>query len=1238
MVKKVLAFLLIISGVCAYAQTRPGSLRGTVTDVKTGETLPAVNVVVKDAAGNKITGGSTDFDGQYNINPINPGTYNVEVTSMGYATINLNGVIISPNTPTIQDFKMQEQTTELTEVEIVYERPLIDKTKTATVIDAEDIVNMAVRDITSVAAQAAGVTQSANGETNIRGARGEGTVYFIDGVKVRGSVSIPQAAIQQTEVITGGLPAQYGDAVGGVINTTTRGPSPEYFGSVELLTSTPLELISTNAFGDYDYNLAAFTLGGPIYKNDAGVPIVGFLLSSEFFYVKEGSPTYIPYIKLDDDVLTDIEANPIDIDPSGQSIIYRSEFVTNDDLSDIPYQQNSYSNEIRLNGNVQIKTSRTTNLTIGGRLTYSNDKSSSYANHIFNYENNLDQISSDWSTYVRFQQQFGESDENSLIKNAFYNIQVDYTRNKDEIFDRRYRDDYFKYGHVGYYDVKEQPAYVYGEDTINGGVVEGWRYVGNAPIGVDFTPGEYNEVRGNYVSRYYELAEENPGLSTLSINALKGAGIPVNGTNPRAVYGGLWGSPGTGQSFAALGVSGPNYYKSRNSQFRVTASTNFDIKDHSLIVGIEYEQRSDRAFALNATALWQRMELFQNSAIQQIDLDNPIMVTDENGVYQDTINYPRLFSPDDVSQIDRNIRIALGRDPQSTDLINIHNLDPDLFSLDMFSPDELINPGGPRYVGYYGYDYTGNILDQQPSISDFFTERDENGLYTRPVGAFQPIYIAGYIQDQFTFNDLTFNVGVRVDRFDLNQQVLKDPYVLYPTYSVRDLASSGLPSEAISEVPSSVGGDYVVYVSSFDYGTASIVGYRDPESNQWFNEAGEPISDPVQLAEAAGGNIKPLLVSPPSQDGDTSNTGMITGASFKDYDPQTVVMPRIAFNFPITDEALFIAHYDVLAQRPTTGIARLDPFNYMDLDRKRATGPLNNPDLKPQKTTEYELGFKQALTDRSALKISAFYRELRDLIQTLSFTQAYPLQYVAYGNLDYGTVKGFSLEYELRRTNNIKLDANYTLQFADGTGSGPNTGLNLASNNQPNLRYILPLDYDNRHQVMVRFDYRYDQGSRYNGPVWWNSRVFENAGINITMNGLSGTPYTRRDAAYPLTTGNPSSISQVAGQINGSRLPWTVTFDARINKIFNISGDKRGQSLEVYLQILNLFNTQNIVNVYPFTGSPDDDGYLASSSAQSQIQQQVNAQAYVDLYNRRMMSPYNYGLPRRVRLGIAYNF
>ncbi len=1238
--KRLLALFLIISSISIYAQSRPGSLKGTITDEKTGEKLPFVNVVIKDDAGAMVTGGTTDFDGVYHINPLAAGTYTVEVSSIEYAKISITGVLISPNSPTIQNFKMKLGTTTLTAVEVEWVRPLIDKSgRSSNVVTGGDVVNMAARSITGIVAQTAGATVDEAGNVSVRGGRPEGTVYFIDGVKVRGSVNLPQAAIAQTEFIVGGLPAQYGDAIGGVSNTTTKGPSSEYFGSIEVVSSSPFnwQLFNDRPIDPQNYNLAALTLGGPIpfWKDDQGKPRLGFLLSTEYQYIKEPRPSSLPYIQLNEDTLKSIQENPIVLDSTGTSYINRSELVDERSLSDTWIRPNSDNHVVRVNANLQIKPTKRTTVSLGGRLNYSNSNRSSYGNHIFNYDNNLDQISTDWSAFLRFQQAFAnDTSSKSMIKNAYYTLQLDYTQNYDKTYDEDFGDDFFSYGHVGKFDIQSTPRFARGIDSIT--QTDAWLYVNDDDTNIIYTPGNANPYLSNYMSSYYRLAETNPGLNTSDFDVLEsGITPPINGFNPSSVYSNLWGNMGSVQAINTMGVGGTNYFTRKNTQFRVTASTSFDIKDHSLILGFEYEQRNDRAYALDATRMWNQMRLFQNQPNQDLDLANPIFVYDDQGVFQDTIMYNRAYSENDASAFSENVRAAMGLDRFGTEVINIDAMDPSFFSLDMFSPDELINPNGTRYVSYYGYDYTGELLDNQPTVSDFFLKKDENGRFERPVGAFQPIYIAGYIQDQFTYRDLTFNIGVRVDRFDLNQQVLKDPYILYPFYTASDLPNSPLAG-SVSEVPSSIGGDYAVYVSSYDYSTATVVGYRD--GDQYYAANGEALSDPSFLANAAGGGIKPFTLLTPTErvQAEAAAGGkFIPGESFKDYEPQTVVMPRIAFSFPISDEAIFTAHYDILAQRPSSGLSRLDPFDYLDLINSRATSTMNNPNLEPQKTTEYEIGFKQKLTEKTALKISAFYRELRDLMQTVSFTQAYPIEYVAYGNRDFGTVKGFSFEYEMRRTNNLKLDANYTLQFADGTGSSATSGVNLARAGQPNLRYILPLSYDNRHQVSVRADYRFGKDE---GPVLWDKNILEQFGVNLVMNALSGRPYTKRNDSYVVTTTNPSSEALVEGQINGSRLPWQVTFDARINKVFPVGKEDKRQTMEVYVQILNLLGTENTVGVYAFTGSPDDDGYLASAEAQAQLAEQTSTQAYIDMYNRRVASPFNYSLPRRVRLGISYNF
>ena len=76
-------------------------------------------------------------------------------------------------------------------------------------------------------------------ELNVRGQRQEGTQFIVDGIKINGSMSIPQNAIEQVEIISGGLPAMYGDNIGGVVIVTTKGISPVYYGGIEAVCGRP---------------------------------------------------------------------------------------------------------------------------------------------------------------------------------------------------------------------------------------------------------------------------------------------------------------------------------------------------------------------------------------------------------------------------------------------------------------------------------------------------------------------------------------------------------------------------------------------------------------------------------------------------------------------------------------------------------------------------------------------------------------------------------------------------------------------------------------------------------------------------------------------------------------------------------------------------------------------------------------------------------------------------------------
>ncbi|MBU6192840.1 MAG: outer membrane beta-barrel protein, partial [Bacteroidetes bacterium] len=603
---------------------------------------------------------------------------------------------------------------------------------------------------------------------------------------------------------------------------------------------------------------------------------------------------------------------------------------------------------------------------------------------------------------------------------------------------------------------------------------------------------------------------------------------------------------------------------------------------------------------------------------------NPIVDVDSFGFpLSDTVLWNRLIASNQ-STFDKNLRATLGKG--ATDFIQVDDLDPDQLKLSYFSADELLNTGN-SFVGYFGYDYLGNKLANQPGRLDFFTDS-----LNRPIAAFAPVYAAGYIEDKFDFDDLVFRVGLRVDRFDANQPVLKDPFLLYTAKTIDDLKAD--PNTSGLNHPSVVPGSAVVYINDNNATSKAILGYRD--GNRWYNAQGAEIRNASGIAAAsATGTVIPWLKDP--------NQTAVRADAFTDYTPQINWMPRVAFSFPISDEAQFFAHYDVLTQRPS-GFSRFDPRQYYFL--RQVGGTINNPNLKPERTIDYQLGFKQKLNKTSALTIAAFYRELRNMIQIINVPFAFPADYQTYGNIDFGTVKGLTLTYDLRRTGNVRLNASYTLQFADGTGSAPDQAANIIQAGIDNLRTPIPLSFDARHRLVANLDFRFGSGKAYDGPRIAGLPIMEGIGFNFVANAISGTPYSRQTIVTPDgdVAGGLTGRTTLKGGINGSRLPWQFRMNFRVDKDFSFAmgrkadGKPKEASINVFLQVVNLFDNRNVIGVYQFTGDPEDDGYLTSNLGAQQLASVINRQAFYDLYRASMADPGNFSLPRRTRLGVRLNF
>jgi hypothetical protein len=1236
-----------------FGQAGNGTIKGSVLDSESNEPIPFVKVVLYQ--GGIIKGGTeSDFDGKFQFPSISSGSYDVEFRSQEYQAMKIENVSVSAEKITFLDktkLSKPDDVQEMDEVQIIaYKVPLINKDGGAqgSTVTREDISKLPVRSASGVASTVGGVNQSeGSGEISVRGSREGASYYYIDGIKVRGSSNLPKSALEEVQVITGGVPANYGDATGGIISVTTRGPTAEYFGSLEAVSSGFYfkgedelgydgKVIGLDQFG---YNLVEGMISGPLLmKKDSNgrktEPILGFLLSASFNDQIDSRPFADGSYRITKEARQSLLDNPLRPSADGTGYFNNSDFLRKDNFEKTNYRMNARRRTISAAGKIDVNTGPTVNLTFGGSMNYSGGKNYNFKQSLYNFENFGNQSDFDWRVYGRLTQRFRNDTEgsSSKVKSFYYNLMVDYSKSTRKVFDEKHEYDVFNYGHVGFFNSTFRPTYEF-NDTPDSLIHNDFE-----SIIVDFTPSDLNPTLSAITSQYYAL-NPDPNGSYQNIEQINKGGGLRNGDSPGEVYG-IWNNLGTPYNA---------FYKGEEEQLRITGSASIVIGGHNISLGVEYEQRWDRGWGSGnyfsragsgPMGIWEISRLYMNSHIEELDLSKPSY--DFYGTYP-RVTYERLNTSyaanegngeyggveqnDEQYFFDYNFRKAIGFDPAGTDYVDIDRYDPSIFNLDMFSPDELFNQGR-NLISYYGYDHTGEKVSGATDINKYFNDTDENGNYKRFIGAFQPTYVSGYIMDKFSFDDIVFNVGVRVDVFDANQPVLKDPYLFYNSRSVAEAKSLKASDEGTYgwvNIPESIGEDYVVYVNDVANPT-QINGFRDGEV--WFDQDGTVTQDPSTLRGASG--IAPWLLKPEQ----TS----ISADAFEDYKVAINVMPRIAFSFPISDEANFFANYDILTSRPSTGL-RFDPIDYQYITARNIV--INNANLRPDKTIDYSFGFQQVLTRTSSLKVSAFYRELRDQIQVRNVFEAYPVTYKTYGNRDFGTVKGLTLEYDLRRTGNLRMTANYTLQFAEGTGSDAQSALSFVNSNQPDLRVVYPFSYDQRHAFAFTVDYRYGSGKDYNGPVIKDVNIFENTGLNVITLVNSGTPYSAQKNITPaaITAGTP----QLTGGLNGSRKPWTYRLDLQVDKTIDLEFGKENEKkkrayLNVYVRVTNLLNQFNVLGVYRATGVVDDDGYLAAAEWQSTIQNKLDEQAYRDLYSMNMNNPYNISQPRTIRLGVKFDF
>lgn len=236
---RLLAVLLAVGIAASASAQTTGKLFGTVKDAQ-GKAIVGANVLVK---GTRM-GAASDLDGQFFVLNIPVGSYDIQVSSLGYSTITLEEVGIEGGLTTNLDITLQSSAIQMQEVTVVYERPPIQKDQTFKVqtLKAADMRELPVNDLSDVLSLQAGITRNiATSPVNsqpvfgqfatiptdgfhFRGGREGEVQYLFDGVPVRDDLwggfevdAINGEGLEDMSVYSGTFGAQYGEAMSGVM-------------------------------------------------------------------------------------------------------------------------------------------------------------------------------------------------------------------------------------------------------------------------------------------------------------------------------------------------------------------------------------------------------------------------------------------------------------------------------------------------------------------------------------------------------------------------------------------------------------------------------------------------------------------------------------------------------------------------------------------------------------------------------------------------------------------------------------------------------------------------------------------------------------------------------------------------------------------------------------------------------------------------------------------------------------
>jgi outer membrane receptor protein involved in Fe transport len=220
----------------AFAGTT-GKLAGSVTDAGTRTPLPGATILVEETP----FGAAAEADGRYVILNLPPGVYTLRARMLGYKDLRVENVQLSADLTTEIDFPLESTVLDIGEsVTVMAKKKMVVKDLTATtaVVGANQMAALPVTEVKEAVELQAGLVKDSGGNLHVRGGRTGEISYWIDGVPVTDAydggtvVEVNKEMVQELQVISGAFNAEYGQAMSGIVNVTTKEGSNRFGGSV----------------------------------------------------------------------------------------------------------------------------------------------------------------------------------------------------------------------------------------------------------------------------------------------------------------------------------------------------------------------------------------------------------------------------------------------------------------------------------------------------------------------------------------------------------------------------------------------------------------------------------------------------------------------------------------------------------------------------------------------------------------------------------------------------------------------------------------------------------------------------------------------------------------------------------------------------------------------------------------------------------------------------------------------